>query len=281
LVKPSEGQSSEGRASHAVDPRGVPVDAGDAQAGIITHDINNLLTAILGHADIALSHRELSDAARADITEIVHAARQAALLTRQLLALGGPPMGDRSVIDLRLAAEAMVQLIRPLIGDRIDLRAETGRTPIWVAARVADLERIILNLAINARDAMPSGGTLTLKTAVGAEPGGPRAVLMVTDTGIGMDPATRERAFEPYFTTKGPGRGSGFGLASVAATAERNGWAVAVASEPGRGSSFTVALPLADRTLQGGPPPQRPSRSQRGRPEPVGAEGRRLADRSA
>jgi two-component system cell cycle sensor histidine kinase/response regulator CckA len=258
----------------------MPVDLGEAHAGVLAHDINNLLTAILGHADIALGHPDLPDAARGDLAEIVHAARQAALLTRQLLALRRPP-SDRSVVDLRLAAEAMVRLMGPLMGDRIALRAETGPTPIWVEASAADLEGIVLNLAINARDAMPSGGTLTLATAVVADPAGPRAAVSVADTGIGMDLTTRERAFEPYFTTKGPGRGSGLGLASVAATTDRNGWVVTVASEPGRGSRFTVTMPLADRPLQGNPPPPRPSRSRRGRPEPVGAESHRLADRSA
>ena len=118
---------------------------------------------------------------------------------------------------------------------------------MWILADAADLEGIVLNLAINARDAMPAGGVLTVASAVLAGAGGRRAALSVTDTGLGMDPVTRARAFEPYFTTKGPGRGSGLGLASVAATLKRNGWTLRLETAPGEGSSFTVLIPLAPR----------------------------------
>jgi two-component system, cell cycle sensor histidine kinase and response regulator CckA len=245
LASPRRTPPKEDRPPRAVDPRGLPADPRDAQAGAITHDVNNLLTAILGHAEIALSHADLPDPARSDVVEVVHAARQAALLTRQLIALRRPVLPDRAVIDLRSVAEAMAAMLRPLIGGGITLRTEAGPQPVWVEASPTDLEGIILNLAINARDAMPRGGTLTLSTAVQAGAGGRRAVLSVIDDGTGMDPHTRAHAFEPYFTTKGPGRGSGLGLTSVAAIVERSGWTILVESAPGEGSRFTVSAPLA------------------------------------
>lgn len=248
MASPRRTQPKEGRPPHAVDPHGLPVDPRDAQAGAITHDVNNLLTAILGHAEIALTDPDLPDSARADVLEVVGAARQAALLTRQLVALHRPALSDRVVIDLRGVADAMSRMLGPLIGGGIELRTETGARPVWVEASPSDLEGIVLNLAINARDAMPSGGTLTLSTAILPGAGGRRAALSVIDSGTGMDPMTRAHAFEPYFTTKGPGRGSGLGLASVAAVVERSGWTILVDTAPGEGSRFTVTIPLAHRS---------------------------------
>ncbi len=248
MVSPRATKPPGGRPHSAVGPRGLPVDATEAQASAITHDVNNLLTAILGHAELALSDDGLSTAASADVVEIVHAARRAALLTRQLVAYRRPDLPERSEIDLRTIVGGTARMLQPLLGDDIELRTVSRSHPILVEASPADLEGIILNLAINARDAMPSGGILTLSTAVRTVVGGRRAVLAVSDTGIGMDAATRSHAFEPYFTTKGPGRGSGLGLASVAATVERCGWALRVESAPGVGSRFSVILPLATRT---------------------------------
>ena len=228
MVSPRRIEQAEDRPPPAVDSRGLPVDIGDAQTVEITHDVNNLLTAVFGHAQVALSDPHLSPSTRSDLLEVVRAARQAALLTRQLLTLSRPTASLRSTVDLRTVVGAMGRMLWPLIGDDVELRTESGSRPIRVDADPADLEGIILNLAINARDAMPTGGVLTLGTAVVSGVGGRRAALSVSDTGVGMDPATRARAFEPYFTTKGPGRGSGLGLASVAATARRNGWALRV-----------------------------------------------------
>lgn len=246
MVSPGRIESAEDRPP-AVDPRGLPTDIGAAQAVEITHDINNLLTAVIGHAQVALGDEELSSSTRGDLLEVVRAARHAALLTRQLLALRRPIATPRAIVDLRSVVGAMGRMLWPLLGDDVELRTGSGSRPIRVEADPADLEGILLNLAVNARDAMPVGGTLTIGTAVESGDDGRRAVLSVSDTGIGMDPATRARAFEPYFTTKGPGRGSGLGLASVAATARRNGWAVRVDSAPGEGSRFAVAIPLASR----------------------------------
>lgn len=235
------------RPHRAVDPVGPPADPVDAQAGAITHDVNNLLTAILGHAQVALTEKDLPAGVRGDLLEITRAARQAALLTRQLVAIHRPPAARRSPLDLRALVAAMAAMLRPLVGETIELRAETGVRPVWIVADPADLEGLVLNLAINARDAMPTGGVLTVASAILAGAGGRRAALSVIDTGLGMDPVTRARAFEPYFTTKGPGRGTGLGLASVAATMKRNGWTLHLETVPGEGSSFIVLIPLAPR----------------------------------
>ena len=250
MVSPIGTKAGGGRPRRAVDLRGLPVDLGDAQSAAITHDVNNLLTAILGHAQVALADGELPDSARADVLEIVRAARQATLLTRQLAALRRPS-ADRSIVDLRSVVGAMGRMLWPLIGEGIELRTESGSRPIRVEADPIDLEGIVLNLAINARDAMPTGGVLTLATSVLPGAGGRRAGLSVADTGSGMDAAIQARAFDPYFSTKGPGRGSGLGLASVAETVRRNGWTVLVDTEPGRGSRFTVTMPLAPRAAPG------------------------------
>jgi signal transduction histidine kinase len=230
-----------------VDPRGLPADVGEAQAAEITHDVNNLLTAVYGHAQVAVDYPNLPEPVRADLVDILRASRQAALLIQQLLATQRPTSPTRSVVDLRTVVGAMSRMLWPLIGEDVELRTESGSRPIRVEADPGDIEGIILNLAINARDAMPSGGVLTLRTGVLAGAGGRRAALTVSDTGEGMDHVTRARVFEPYFTTKGPGRGSGLGLASVAATAKRNGWTLLVDSAPSEGSHFTVTIPLAAR----------------------------------
>lgn len=245
VVDSGQLEPTEDRPPRAVDPLGLSADPVDAQAGAITHDVNNLLTAILGHAQVALAEPDLPAGAHDDLLEIARAARQAALLTRQLVAIHRPAASRRSPLDLRAVVEAMAAMLRPLVGETIDLRAETGIRPVWIVADAADLEGVVLNLAINARDAMPSGGALTLTSAVLPGAGGRRAALSVTDTGMGMDPATKTHAFEPYFTTKGPGRGSGLGLASVAATMKRNGWTLHLETAPDKGSRFTVLIPLA------------------------------------
>ena len=249
VVSPLGTKAARGPSPRAVDQPGGLVDPGDAQAAAISHDVTNLLTAIIGHAQVALTE-DLPLDIRADLAEIVRAARQASLLTRQLAALRRPST-ERSIIDLRSVVGSMGRLLWPLIGEPIELRTESGSRPIRVEADPADLEGIVLNLAINARDAMPRGGTLTLAATVLPGAGGRRAGLTVSDTGSGMDPATQARVFEPYFSTKGTGRGSGLGLASVAATARRNGWTVLLDTAPGKGSRFTIAIPLAHRAAPG------------------------------
>jgi two-component system, cell cycle sensor histidine kinase and response regulator CckA len=246
VVDSGQQEPSEDRPRPAVDPHGLSGDPLDAQAGAISRDIDGLLTAILGHAQVGLAEPDLAIRDGA-LLEIARVTRQASMLTRQLVAIHRSAAGQPSPLDLRAEVEAMAAMLQPLVGEAIDLRAETGSRPVWIVADVADIEGVVLNLASNARDAMPSGGTLTLTSAVLPGAGGRRAALSVTDTGTGMDLATRTRAFEPHFTTKGPGRGSGLGLASVAATLKRNGWTLHLETAPGNGSRFTVLIPLAPR----------------------------------
>lgn len=225
-------------------------------SGAVAHDLKNVLTVILGHAEFALSASGLSDEARSDIREVYRAGQRAALLARQLVNLGRVDASRRTLVDLRPLVEAMALMLGPLVGDRIDVRVLTGRRPVPAMADPVEIETVILNLALNARDAMPAGGLLVLGLEEPHRSGGdgsPATVLSVTDTGNGMGEATRARAFEPFFTTKAPGRGSGLGLASVASVIERNGWGLAVESAPGRGSRFRITIPLVD----GGESPRR------------------------
>jgi CheY-like chemotaxis protein/two-component sensor histidine kinase len=217
--------------------------------GAIAHDINNLLTAILGHAELALGESELSAETRADIREISRAAQRAALLARQLVTLRRTVSANAVTLDLNAVVGSMGTMLRPLLGEAIELRVALGPRPVRVMADPAEIELVILNLALNARDAMPAGGLLTL--AVEAAPAGRqdrvrRPTLTVSDTGLGMDESTRLRAFEPFYTTKGSGRGSGLGLSSVATVVERSGWTLSFESEPSRGTRFVITLPSAE-----------------------------------
>jgi two-component system cell cycle sensor histidine kinase/response regulator CckA len=248
VASPRQVEPHDDRSPWAPDHRRSPDDAASEQAGPLTHDVNDLLTAILGHAQVALSEPDLPNGARSDVEAIARAARQAALLTRRLVVLHRPDVGHRAEIDLRSLVDVLAAMLRPMMGDGIDLRVERGVRPIRVVEDPVDLEAVILDLATNARDAMPDGGSLTLGSAILPGAGGRRAGIWVSDTGRGMDAATRARAFEPYFTTKGPGRATGLGLASVASTVRRNGWTILVDSAPGQGSRFTVTIPLQART---------------------------------
>ncbi|MEO8228833.1 MAG: ATP-binding protein [Chloroflexota bacterium] len=252
MVDSGQPEPTEDRPPRAVDRLGLPGDRADAQAGAISRDIDGLLTAILGHAQAALAEPDLPTRAGGALQAIARVAGQATLLTRQLVAIHRRAAGRPSLLDLRAEVEALAAMLEPLVGEAIDLRAETGARPVWIVADAADLERVILNLASNARDAMPSGGTITLSSGILPGAGGRRAALSVTDTGTGMDLATRTRAFEPYFTTKAPGRGIGLGLASVAATLKRNGWTLHLETAPGNGTRFTVLIPLAPRAAPTG-----------------------------
>lgn len=223
-------------------------------SGAIAHDINNLLTAILGHAQLALGEPDLSAETRADIREITRAAQRAALLARQLVTLRRTVSTNAVTLDLNAVVGSMGTMLRPLLGEAIELRVVLGPRPVRVMADPAEIELVILNLALNARDAMPAGGLLTL--AVGLAPGDRldrerRPTLTVADTGVGMDESTRLRAFEPFYTTKGSGRGSGLGLSSVATVVERSGWTLSLESEPGRGTRFVITMPPSEPAVVG------------------------------
>jgi PAS domain S-box-containing protein len=224
-------------------------------AGGIAHDFNNLLTAIRGNAEL-MSNRVKHDAAMAaEVDEILHAADRAASLTRQLLAFSRKQILQPVPLDLNEIVSGVSRMARRLIGADVQLRLDLAKSVWQVTADPAQLEQVLLNLIVNARDAMPSGGTIAVQTAnVRLGPDAPQisqagiaagsfVMLAVADTGIGMDQATQARIFEPFFTTKETGRGTGLGLSTVYGIIRQTGGAITVSSERGRGAVFRVYLP--------------------------------------
>ena len=234
-------------------------------AGGIAHDFNNLLTVISGYAEIA--RRAIGSGRGAqELTEIHHAAARAAQVTRQLLAFSRRQVLEPVVLDLNEVTASLGPMLSRLIGEHIEIAIHHDDGVAPVVADRGQLTQVILNLAVNARDAMPAGGVLTIATRMvdvdettarrqlGVVPG--RYVgLIVSDTGSGMEPQVLEHAFEPFFTTKAAGEGTGLGLATVQGIASQSGGHVSVESEPERGSTFTVCLPPAEPTPAAAPPP--------------------------
>jgi PAS domain S-box-containing protein len=227
-------------------------------AGGIAHDFNNLLTAILGSTELLLADTPPGDPRREDVQEISRSAHRAAALVRQLLAYSRKQVLQPRRVDLNAIVRDMGAMLRRVVGEPIELRLDLDPGLGHVTADPGQLEQVIANLGVNARDAMPRGGTLTITTtnvtgrgvtaaADEALPAaGPLVSLAVTDTGIGMDDEVRGRLFEPFFTTKELGRGTGLGLATVYGIVRQSGGHIQVRSRPGEGSSFTVYLPRAE-----------------------------------
>jgi CheY-like chemotaxis protein len=235
------------------------MEAAGRLAGGIAHDFNNLLTAILGTAEILLSHLPPGDGFRDDVEEIKRAATRAANLTRQLLAFSRRQVLQPRTIDLDTLAHGVESLLRRLIGEHITLSVRTAPGLWLVRADPGQLEQVIVNLSVNARDAMPTGGSLVIDTANltfegtshGAEsimPPGDYVLLTVSDSGSGMDEETLRHVFEPFFTTKAPGKGTGLGLATVYGIVKQSGGFIYADSEPGRGSRFRIYLPRVEGT---------------------------------
>jgi PAS domain S-box-containing protein len=226
-------------------------------AGGVAHDFNNLLTAIVSYAALVregLGPRHPSDA---DVREIEAAATRAAALTRQLLAFSRRQRVAPQVVELRRLVAGMERILRRVLPENVKLDV-VAHAPGTVFADPAQLELVILNLAVNARDALPSGGTISVRVfeteegddmGDGEGPAAPLAVLEVRDDGTGMDDATRVRIFEPFFTTKPAGKGTGLGLATVYGIVSQAGGEVRVRSAPGRGSEFRVCLPRWSGTV--------------------------------
>jgi PAS domain S-box-containing protein len=233
-------------------------------AGGVAHDFNNLLTVIGGRSYLILTKLESGDPLRRDIELIKGAAERAAGLTRQLLAFSRKQILEPRVLDLNTTTREIEGLLRRLLGEHIDIVVVPDPELGHVKADPGQIEQVIMNLAVNARDAMPEGGRLTLETSnavldetyARSHPTvelGRYACLAVTDSGHGMDAATQARIFEPFFTTKGVGKGTGLGLATVFGIVKQSGGHISVYSEPGHGTTFRVYLPRVDEATAAPP----------------------------
>jgi CheY-like chemotaxis protein len=236
-------------------------------AGGIAHDFNNLLTAITGYGDLLYEDMPEDDPKRADVGEIRQAAQRAAQLTRQLLAFSRKQVLQPRVIDLNGVVSGMEAMLGRLLGETIHLRTKLAPQLGSVRADPGQVEQVVMNLAVNARDAMATGGELTIETAdmdldedyarthIGAKSGS-YVMLAVHDNGSGMDPATQARLFEPFFTTKGPGRGTGLGLSTVYGIVKQSEGYIWVYSEVGHGTTFKIYLPRVEARVDA---PARPT----------------------
>jgi PAS domain S-box-containing protein len=223
-------------------------------SGGVAHDFNNLLTVIRGYTNQLLESPHNPSESRMQIKRIDEAAERASALTRQLLAFSRRQVLQPKVFDVNALVANLDQMLRRLIGEHIEMNTVAGGEPCMVKADAGQIEQVIMNIAINARDAMPQGGRLTLETGhadldqafaaevAGALPG-PYVMLAVSDTGEGMDADTKAHIFEPFFTTKGLGKGTGLGLSTVYGIVKQSGGYISVYSELGRGSTFKVYLP--------------------------------------
>jgi PAS domain S-box-containing protein len=223
-------------------------------AGGIAHDFNNLLTVIVTTIDLGKEKLAADDPLRTDLEAALHAADRAATLTHQLLAFSRQQILQPKLVDLVPLVENMVGLFRRAIGENVELVFEPAIEVGSVRVDPGQMEQVLLNLVVNARDAMPTGGRLTIRIGAAlldeayvaehpsAEPC-PHVMLTVSDTGTGMDEATRARIFEPFFTTKGPGQGTGLGLSTAYGIVQQSGGSISVHSELGKGSVFKVYLP--------------------------------------
>jgi two-component system cell cycle sensor histidine kinase/response regulator CckA len=234
-------------------------------AGGIAHDFNNLLTIVQVNCELLREELPPDSQARAEIEQIYTASNRAASLTRQLLAFSRRQVLEPRVVSLSETLSGIEPMLRRLIGEHVVVRITAPETVGPVTADPGQLEQVILNLAINARDAMPDGGTLTIELdevllegasayEVDVHPG-PYARLSVIDTGTGMDADTVARVFEPFFTTKPLGRGTGLGLSTVHGIIKQSGGGITVESEPGKGSVFRVFLPRVDAPVDPGARP--------------------------
>jgi CheY-like chemotaxis protein len=221
----------------------------------VAHDFNNLLMAIFNYHTLAMHRLEPGHAARAPLSQAQEAAERAATLTRQLLAFARKQIVRPRVFSPRQVVTDLAPMLRRLIGDDLVLKVEAAQDTGNVNADPTQLDQVIMNLVVNARDAMPSGGTVTLATAnvaldqevarTRARPG-PYVAITVTDTGVGMTPEVKSRLFEPFFTTKPPGKGTGLGLATCHGIVKQSGGHITVESEAGRGTRISVFLPRVD-----------------------------------
>jgi PAS domain S-box-containing protein len=239
-------------------------------AGGVAHDFNNVLGAIVGYGSTLLSRMSPDDPLRLYAEQVLASAERGAGLTQGLLAFSRKQIINPRTIDLNASVRKVSDLLARLIGEDVALRIACAPQPLPIFADPTQVEQVLMNLATNARDAMPKGGALAITTEPvdgGAIPGAPEgarphALLSVTDTGVGMDEETRARIFEPFFTTKEIGRGTGLGLAIVYGIVQQSHGSITVYSEPGKGTTFRIYLPLAAALPVGlgAEPPSAPAR---------------------
>lgn len=239
-------------------------------AGGVAHDFNNLLTVINGVADLMLADQDECSPLRTDLLDIRQAGEKAASLTRQLLAFSRRQILKMEILSLNSVVANLTGMLRRLIGEDIELIIKPGAGVDTVRVDPGSIEQVIVNLAVNARDAMPTGGTLTIETAVvdideahaarhpSVRPG-VHVMLAISDTGVGMDESTRAQIFDPFFTTKEQGRGTGLGLATVYGIVKQSEGSIWVYSEVGMGATFKIYLPRVDETTPVGPTVSRPT----------------------
>jgi PAS domain S-box-containing protein len=233
-------------------------------AGGIAHDFNNLLTIIKGYAEMALNRPGKPAELTADVQQIGNAAERASTLIRQLLAFSRKQVLQPKLLDLNASVEGLDKLLSRLMSSHIQMTTVYGKNIGTVKADPSQIEQVIMNLVVNARDAMPNGGRLTIETSnveldanyaldhVSVKPG-PYVMLAVSDTGVGIEPETLAHIFEPFYTTKSGGRGTGLGLSTVYGIVKQSGGYIWVYSEPGKGATFKVYLPCVQESVA--PPP--------------------------
>ncbi len=234
-------------------------------AGGIAHDFNNLLTIISGYSHMLASSMLLDENNRFAAEQVIKASDRAAALTRQLLSFSRRQVPQNKIMDLNAVLQGMSPMLNRIIGEHIRLVLLPGKDLGRVRADAGQIEQVVMNLVVNARDAMPEGGKLRVETVnidldsqylgrhMEARPG-PYVMLAVSDSGIGMDAATREKVFEPFFTTKADGKGTGLGLSMVYGIVKRCGGTLDVYSEPGQGTVIKIYLPRADSSEVGAAP---------------------------
>jgi PAS domain S-box-containing protein len=230
-------------------------------AGGVAHDFNNILTAIIGYGSILQRKMDDADPLKTGVANILESAQRAARLTKNLLTFGRKQPLTPVPVDLNAVVRRVEKLLLPLIGEDIELASELSDDDLIVQADAGQLEQVLMNLATNARDAMPQGGRFSIRSEQtvfdarqarmhGVQSAGSFAVLSVSDTGSGMDESTRLKIFEPFFTTKEVGRGTGLGLAMAYGIIRQHNGTISVYSEIGKGTTFKICLPLLHRSAQ-------------------------------